>query len=71
MKIESSVIYIYNTVFTKNMDGRVHHWYMTFGQQCCKTMCFSIKFKIKGWEGNTKGKGSTMVPPFGGNRKDT
>ena len=22
-------------------------WYMTFGQQCCKTMFLSINFKIK------------------------
>ena len=30
-------------------------------------MFFSINFETKGWESKTKGWGSSMVPPFGGN----
>ena len=29
------------------MEDRVHGWYITFAQQYCKTVFFSINFKIK------------------------
>ena len=47
--------------------GGVHHWYMENGQQCSLSGVFRINFKIKGLESKTKGCGSAMLPPFGGN----
>ena len=45
----------------------VHDVWLTMFNPCYKTVFFSINFKIKGWGSNTKGWGSAMLPPFGGN----
>ena len=41
-----------------NKEGEVHQWYMMNGQTHCKIVFPIINFKIKG-------RGSTVVPPFG------